>query len=132
MGSKTNYLEDAVINYVLRNDPDTWPSPGTVYVGLFTATPGDAGGGTEVSGVNYARQSVAFDDPAGTGVTANTAEVAFPVAGAGGWGTIDSFAVFDAVSAGNMLYWGAISPSKTINENDQAKYAAGSLDITED
>lgn len=128
--SKSDYLENLVINSALRNQ--AFPTITTVYVGLFTAAPSDTGGGTEVSGVNYARQAVAFDAPSPAGETQNTSEVAFPVAGAGGWGTVTHFATFDAVSAGNFLYWGVLGTSKTINENDQAKFAAGALQIDED
>lgn len=128
--SKSDYLEDKVINHVLRNT--SYTSPTTVYGALYTAAPSDTGGGTEVSGTNYARQAVAFDAPSPAGQTQNTSEVAFPVAGSGGWGTVTHFGVFDAVSTGNLLYWAALDASKTINENDQAKFAAGALQIDED
>jgi len=32
----------------------------TVYVALYTTTPGDAGGGVEVSGGSYAREAASF------------------------------------------------------------------------
>jgi len=71
MGSKTNYLEDAMINAVLRNT--SYTSPATVYLGLFTADPTDSGSQTnEVSGGAYARQSAAFDAPSPNGQTQNT------------------------------------------------------------
>lgn len=128
MGSKTNFLELELLDHVLRNSAYT--PPATVYVGLFTAAPGEAGGGTEVTGGSYARQSVAFD-VAAAGATQNTSEVAFPVATAN-WGTITDFAIFDAVSGGNMLYYGTLAASKVINTDDQFKFAAGAIDITED
>lgn len=130
MAGKSDYLEDALINHILRNSAYT--SPTTVYVGLYTAAPSDAGGGTEVSGTNYARQSIAFDAPSPAGETQNTSIVTFPVAGAGGWGTVTHFGIFDAVSAGNLLYWAALDASKAIAENDQANYPIGSLEVDED
>lgn len=126
--SKTNFLENELLDHVLRNSAYT--PPATVYLALFTAAPGETGGGTEVSGGSYARQSCAFD-VAASGATQNTSEVAFPVA-TGNWGTITHFAVFDASSGGNMLYYGALAASKTINTDDQFKFAAGAVDITED
>ncbi len=44
----SDYLEGKIIDYVLRGG--TFASPASVYLGLFTASPSDAGGGTEVSG----------------------------------------------------------------------------------
>ena len=55
MAALSNYLENALINATLRNT--SYTSPSTVYVGLFTTDPTDAGSGTEVSGGSYARES---------------------------------------------------------------------------
>lgn len=102
-------------------------------IALYTAAPSDAGGGTEVSGGSYARQSY---DPAdanwtaasGTdGLTDNASQISFPVATAN-WGTITHLAVLDP--AGNFLLWGALAASKTINTGDQFVLPAGQLDIT--
>lgn len=125
--NKTNYLENAVINHVLRNI--ALASPATVYVGLFTAAPGEAGGGTEVSGGAYARQAVTFIAPV-DGATENSADVTFPVAMAN-WGTITHFAIFDALTVGNMLYHGTLTTARTVNSGDQAKFLAGALDVAE-
>lgn len=129
MGSKTNYLEDKVLEHVLRNVAYT--SPATVYLALFTANPTDAAGGTEVTGGSYARQSIAFAAPSPSGTIKNSALVTFPVASAD-WGTITGFAIFDASTVGNMLYWGALAASKSILTADQIKFAADSVVITED
>jgi hypothetical protein len=126
--SKTNFLENELLDHVLRNSAYTPPT--TIYVALFTAAPSDAGGGTEVSGGNYARQSAAFDVASG-GATQNTSEIAYPVA-TGNWGTITHFALFDASSGGNMLYHAPLAASKAINTDDQFKFAAGAIDISED
>lgn len=129
----TDYLEQRIIDFVLKGNAEfSFTPPTTVYVALFTTATADDGSGTEVSGANYARQSVAFSAMTGVtnGVTSNSAEVAFPTAGAGGWGTITHAAVFDALSGGNMLYHGALAVSKTVNENDTFKIAAGSFALT--
>jgi len=52
MAGKSDYLENKVLDHVLRNT--SYTPPATVYLGLFTANPTDAGGGTEVSGNAYA------------------------------------------------------------------------------
>lgn len=130
--AKTNYLEDAVINFFLRNDADTFTPPATIYVALLTAVAdAEAGTVTEVTGGGYARVSAAFDDPAGVGVTANSAEVQFAQASTD-LGTVTHFALYDASTSGNALYIGALDASFAYNENVQPSFAAGALDVTED
>ena len=126
--SKTNYLETALINHVLRNT--AYSSPTTVYVGLFLVAPTEAGGGTEVTGSAYARQSVTFTAPA-PGSTENEADVTFPIA-TGDWGTIVAFALFDAPTAGNMLYFANLTASREILTSDQFRFPSGQLQVTED
>jgi hypothetical protein len=59
MAGKTAYLERKLIDHSTGKTSYTMP---TVYVGLFTAAPSDAGGGTEVTGGSYARKSTAAAD----------------------------------------------------------------------
>lgn len=126
--AKTDYLEDAILNHVLRNTAYT--SPTTIYVGLFTAMPADDGtGGTEVSGGSYARQSVTFAAPV-TGQVANSALVQFPTA-TGAWGTILGMGLFDALTGGNLLYYGTLTASKTVGIGDQISFAASALTVAE-
>jgi len=129
MGSLSNYLEGKVIDHLLRNQAYT-PAT-TLYLALYTVTPGDAGGGTEVTGGAYARQSVALNASGGVGVTANTSDITFPQASAD-WGELVAVGIFDDISAGNLLAWGALSPFKTVNSGDTFKVLAGDLDITVD
>lgn len=128
---KTDYLENALLNHVLRNV--SYTSPATVYVGLFTAAPTDAGGGTEVSGNGYARKAVTFGAPSTPGTVSNSAEVTFDTATPSGWGTITHFGIFDALSGGNLLRWNALSGgSKTIAAGDAPRFPIGALTCTED
>lgn len=128
MGSKTDYLENKILDYVLRNQAAF--ATATVYLALFTATPSDTGGGTEVSGGSYARQAITFGAASGGSIT-NSGTVTFSAATAD-WGTVTSFAIMDAATSGNMLYWGALSANKTINNGDQIVFNASSVTITED
>ena len=125
MSSFSDYLEDAVLNHVFRNTALT--SPTTVYLGLYTAAPTDAGGGTEVTGGGYARQAVAFGAPSG-GAIANTAVEDFTASGAA-YGTVVAVGVFDASSAGNLLAWDTIA-STVINDGDTLRFPIGDIDIT--
>lgn len=125
--SFSNYLENKVLLHVFGATPYT--APATLYVGLFTSNPGEAGGGTEVSGGSYARQTAAFTVAAN--LASNTAAVEFPTASAS-WGTITYAAIFDAASGGNMLAYGALTASKTIATGDVFRIPAGDYDITLD
>ncbi len=122
----SNYLENALINATLRNT--SYTSPATVYVGLHTADPTDAGSGTEVSGGSYARTSVTFGSPS-NGTSTNSAAVEFPQATAN-WGTVSHIGIWDASSTGNLLYHTALDSSKTIETGDIFKIASGSLSVT--
>jgi hypothetical protein len=132
-GSKSNYLENELLDHVLGGAD--WPRPATVYMALFTVAPTDAGGGTEVTGGSYVRKDITnnstnFPAAAG-GAKSNGVAITFAKATAN-WGTVLAWALFDVVTSGNMLYWGDVSPSKLIEINDTAEFAVGDLDITED
>lgn len=126
--SKTNYLETQLLNHVLRNV--SYSSPTTVYVALFTVAPTESGGGTEVTGGAYARQAVTFSAPSPDQVS-NTTDVTFPVASAD-WGTIVAFAIMDAASGGNMLYFANLTASRDVLTNDQLRFPTGQLIVQED
>lgn len=131
MAGKSKYLEQKILNHVLRNTAYT--PPATLYLALFTSDPTDAGTGTEVTGGAYARQTVAFSAPAASGASTstNSADVLFPVATAA-WGTVTHWGVFDAVAAGNLLYLGTLTPNMSVPTSIQPKVLAGTLAITED
>ena len=126
MAAMSNYLENALINAVLRNTSFT--SPATVYVALYTSDPTDADSGTEVSGGSYARQAVTFGAPS-NGVSTNSAQVTFPVATAS-WGTITHFGIRSASTGGNLLFHGALGTSKIVSINDQLVFLTGQLSVT--
>jgi hypothetical protein len=129
MAGKSDFLENELLDHVLRNSAYT--PPAAVYVGLYTAAPTDAGGGTEVSGNAYARQPITFGAASGGAVT-NSADITFPTPTPSGWGTVTHFGIFDASTAGNLLYWGALAASQTINASNVVKILTGELDVTED
>lgn len=128
MSKMTNYLENALVNHVLRATPFT--SPTNIYIGLFTSGPQEDGSGTEVSGGSYERQLVTFSAP-NNGTTYNTNVISFPIATAD-WGTIVGFGLFDAQSGGNMLLYGTLVQAKTINVGDQFVINIGNLTVTFD
>lgn len=125
--SFTNDLETRVLQWALTSGSPTRPS--AWYIGLFTAAPGEAGGGTEVSGGSYARQTVAFT--VSGNLATNSAAIEWPTATAS-WGTITHVAVFDALTSGNMLVYATLAESKTIGTGDVLRIPIGDLDVTLD
>lgn len=138
MGSKSDYLEKALLDEVLGGT--NYAAVATTHIGLFTVTPSDTGGGTEVTGGSYARvaktnNATNWPNASGSGAggssKSNGTAVTFPQASAD-WGTVVAFGIYDDPTAGNLLYWGAVSPSKTVQNGDTPSFAIGALTVTED
>jgi len=105
-----------------------------LYLALFTSNPTDTNSGTEASGVGYTRELTNFTTPTGTSPTSisNGSDIQFNTAGAGGWGTISHIGILDDISAGNLLYHGALTTSKSVSENDSFVFRTGDLTVTLD
>lgn len=132
--SKSNYLENKVLDHVLGGSDFTRPA--TVYIALSTADPGEAGSGiAEPSGNNYARLAVtnnATNFPAAaSGAKSNGTALTFATP-SGSWGVVTHVAIFDASSGGNMLYYGALTASQTISSGNEVSFPIGELDFIED
>ena len=141
MSAMSDFLENKIIDQLFRGQAYAFPS--TLYVGLFTAAPSDTGGGTEVSSGGYARASVAASlanfagtqgagttaaSSGATGTTSNNGSITF-VTPTATWGTVTSFGIFDAATGGNLLFYGTLSISKTINQGDTVTFPAASLSV---
>jgi hypothetical protein len=144
MAALSNYLENKLVDHVFRGQTYSATSPASFFIALYTSAPSDAGGGTEVSGNNYARVSVsrsltawAGTQSAGSttastgtgGVTSNNAAITFPTP-SGSWGTVTHFGILDASTGGNLLFHGPLTVSQTINTGNTVSFAAGQLQIT--
>jgi hypothetical protein len=135
--SKSDYLENEILDHILG--AATWTAPATIHVALFTAAPSDSGGGTEVStGVwtNYSRSAVtnnATNWPAASGGSkSNGTAISFGTAAITGTApVVTHFALMDASSAGNILYWGALTDAQTINNTNPVSFPISSITITE-
>lgn len=128
MAALSDHAEKLLLDFLMTTGTATRPT--NWYVALYTAAPSDAGGGTEVSGAGYARQSVAFDAAATPGgTTSNSADVSFTAAG-GDYGTVTHLGIFDASSSGNLLWHGALTASKAVEDGDTITFTAGNIDLT--
>lgn len=123
----SDYLEDKVLEHVFGGNAFTAPS--TLHVALFTVAPSDTGGGTEVSGGAYARQTATFN-VSGTNPTeaSNVASIEYPTATAS-YGTVLAVGVFDALTGGNLLAYSTLTTNKTIDAGDVFRINAGDFDI---
>lgn len=128
MSAASDYLENKLLDHTLRNTAYTQPS--ALYVGLFTADTGlEANSPTaEVSGGSYARKAATFA-AASSGSASTSATITFDAATAN-WGTITHVAVMDASTSGNVLFYGAVTSSKTIETGDTFQISSGNLTIS--
>jgi len=144
MSASSNYLENALLDHVLRNTAYT--SPTTVYVALFNSD--DSTGATselleagtlttECTGGAYERQAVTFD-AISNGSTSNSGNLTWATATDGNWGTITHVAVMDSdvdgqgdsAGQGNVLFYGALDTAREILQDDTFQITASSLTIT--
>ena len=128
MAALSDYSEKLLLDWAMTTGSATRPT--AWYVALYTVAPSDSGGGTEVSGSGYARQSVTFDaasTPGGT--TSNTGAVSFTASG-GAFGTVGWIGIHDAVSGGNLLWHGAMTAAKTVDDGDTLEFSIGNIDLT--
>lgn len=134
MASKSNYLENAILDHVLSDG--AFAEPANVYLALCTVVPTDASTGatiTEPTYTGYARKEILASDlsAASGGSKTNSGAITFADCTAGS-STVIGFAICDASSGGNVLYWGTVT-SKTIDtSNTPPTVAAGALVVTED
>jgi len=128
MAALSDHSENLLLNWLMTTDSVTRPT--AWYLALFTAAPSDSGGGTEVSGSGYSRQTIAFGTASGTGgTTSNTGDVSFTASG-GSFGTVSHVGIFDASTGGNLLWHGAMTASKTIADGDTLEFSTGNVDLT--
>ena len=155
MSAASDYLERKVLDHVLRNATNNFNAEDTIYVALFadsgslastalesgtSSTSGTSNWGYyEINNANYVRQAVTFAVAATAGATtssASNATVTFPVAGAnyntaGSTGqVVTHLAIMDAETAGNVLFYGALTTSKTVSSGDQFTISSGNLSVS--
>ena len=119
MGGKSDYLELKALDAILGAG---FTPPATVYWALYSATPSDTGGGTELtsgSAPGYARLAATNNTTnfpnattvGGLGSKKVGVDQTFVAnSSASNWPTIIAFGLYDASTGGNLLLWGAIAP----------------------
>ena len=128
MAALSDHAEALLLDWLMTSGSATRPT--AWYVALYTAAPSDSGGGTEVTGNGYAREAVTFaaaTSPGGT--TSNSGAVTFTASG-GNWGSITHIGIHDALSSGQLLWHGAMTAAKTVNDGDTLEFSIGNIDLT--
>lgn len=130
MSAASDYLENKLLDHVLGGT--AFSQPASRYVALFTSSTGlesnSPTGEVSTSGTGYARQAITFSAASG-GAASNSALITFPTA-TGTWGTVTHIAIMDASTSGNVLFWGAVTTSKTITSGDIFAIASTNLAIS--
>jgi len=138
----TDYMENKLIDVVLRGTALSESTPVSVYVALFTSACGDTAGGTEVTGGSYARVAIARSVSAwkstngatsgvssGTsGSSLNAGTIDFGTATAA-WGTVTHWGLYDASTAGNLWICGTLT-SQSIPDGATVQFNADALTVT--
>lgn len=133
----STYSGNALLNLLLRGV--AFSAPARVYLSLHTADPGLIGANEVSTGdwPAYARQDPAQGAAVGTGfgaaaakATDNAKEILFPAHNGGSDITVTHFGIWDASTAGNLLWYGALTASKTLFPTDEAVWKIGELDLS--
>ena len=138
--NKSNYLEQKVIEYTLGKTAAAFTVT-PVWMALCLSGPAEADTGSSLSeatysgyvrcGISASQLSTAVTSADGGMVVSNVLVLTFPPC-AGSSALITGFAICDASAAGNVLYYGSVSPSKTIDiNNTPPTIAVGGLAISE-
>ena len=107
--------------------------PATLHVGLSTTTPANDGtNATEPVGNAYARVAVpaATWDPstvASPAVKVNGTAVTFPQASGGSWGNITHLVYYNALTAGTVVGFAALTAARQIDDGDTLNFAVGAI-----
>lgn len=131
----------AILNEVFRAVAHTYPA--TFYVALLTTDPSDDTGTALVevatgTWTNYARAAItqatgSWNAPAG-GTTSpqtvsNASSISFGTATTTGNVTITGFAIYDALTAGNLIAWASFGTPPVVQNGDPVSFAASQLVI---
>lgn len=123
--SISNYAELKILD-LLFNNTSYGPLANT-YVSTHTADPGETGA-SESTGGSYARQTASFA-AASAGAVVSDADLVWTNMPAS---TVTHVGIWDASTAGNFLWGGALTASKTLNAGDTFRINSGQLTVTLD
>lgn len=132
MSGLTSYGQKKLLDHVLAIA--SYTAPVSMYLSLHTTSPTDTGslvGEASASGTGYVRQTITgsmFATDSTTGESTNSAVITFPTITAE-YGTITYIGLNDAVTAGNMVFWGEISEPQNKVVGEAYQFSIGQLSV---
>jgi hypothetical protein len=128
MAAFSNYMEDSITAWI---NGTTFPAaPTNTYVQLYSQDPTDAGSSTGALFTRVTYAATGWTRGTGGAGTLSNTNVITITSSAGSAVTASHFAVFDASTSGNLLFYGALSASKSIAIGDEVKFNALQLTLT--
>jgi hypothetical protein len=128
MAAFSNYMEDAITAWI---NGTTFPAaPTNTYVQLYSQDPTDAGSSTGALFTRVTYAATGWTRGTGGAGTLSNTNVITITSSAVSAATASHFAVFDASTSGNLLFYGALSASKSIAIGDEVKFNALQLTLT--
>lgn len=137
MAGLAKFLSNLVLDHIVGRSASI-NLGGDAYIALSTSEPtADGTNVAEPTGNGYARVLLGLNGQAATykigvaadGANTNTAEIHFAKA-TGAWGTCTHFLIFDALTGGNLLMFGALGSSISPTSGDVAIVEVGALDLS--
>ena len=137
----TTYLEHAVLDFIFKNNSESFATPGdSIYIGLATAvSDAEAGTVTEVNttteDANYSRQQVTAanwtlaSSATDAQTVTNAANIEYSASSGIASYTVTHVFIVDAATSGNILFVGALDANKTIASGDIFRINAGNLTV---
>jgi len=128
--SMTNYITDALLNYLFRGI--TYTPGSVVYVGLSTTLIDETGAVSEPSGGGYVRQPITsgsgWNAPTGVHYITNAVVVNFPES-LTSWGTIKAIFLANASTSGSVLYFDNLDSFIPVGPSTKVTISAGKLKV---
>lgn len=125
MSAASNYLENKIVNLILRGQ--AFAAPTNIFVSLHKSNPNETGAG-EVTTSDWPAYVRMDSSQGGTlenawsapsdGVSKNQHQLLFPVYNGTGSLTITHFGLFDSATGGNGLVFAPLDTARTIQTGD--------------
>lgn len=138
--NKSRYFQNQTVNWM--KGTTFVAAPTTTYLALLTTMPTDSNGTSLVevttSGTAYARQALTSASAWSAVSTSGTAQqisnaalIAYTQATAT-YGTVLGAGIYDAVTAGNLIWYGTITTSQAVASGNTFQIAIGGLVLLDD
>ena len=129
--SKSDYLEDEILDHILGQAARNFTSPANLYLALGTAAADNSFTEVETPGTNgYSRQAITFAAASGGSAASSNSQTFGPATS--DWASVSKFAIYDASTLGNVLYYGDLTTARDAAVDDSIEFATGAVTVSED